>query len=277
MKLIQKNLFIQFAITIILISCAANVVSEYKITDPINPEWYDRFTYVPKYIALIPFQGSNYQSQSVASQLESEIRSKLIRCGQYNIIERGNINNVLDEQKFILSGLSDRDVIQFGKMLSADVIIVGEIPYYYEEENYSEYVEGTSWAGDEYRRKVTFQVNLRIISVETGQIVYSFNDNFSCYHDGYKNIRRINKKQESTGDDFLDALVAVAGAIVDIDLSIQQGIKPYADLRNNAVKEAVDYCCINLLKHKKKYEYQYKVDYSGNKQLIGKKFIGNIY
>jgi len=100
-------------------------------------------------IAVLNFTGKGV-SQSEASTLTDRFRDELFKIGNYSLIERELMENILKEQNFQLSGCaSDECVIEVGNILGVKQIVGGSI----------------GKVGD------VFSVSVRIIDVESGQIL----------------------------------------------------------------------------------------------------------
>ena len=99
-------------------------------------------------IAVIDFDGKGV-SQSESSALTDRLRSELVENGFYKVVERGMMEEVLNEQGFQQTGCtSDECIVEVGRMIGVDRMIGGSI----------------SKVGD------VFSVNAKIVSVETGEI-----------------------------------------------------------------------------------------------------------
>lgn len=243
----------------------------------IYPKWYKSLETTPRNIAILPFSGYGSKAESVARQFESKFRAKLIEGKTYRLLERGQIEKILHEQRFQLSGLTLESATRIGNMLGADLLILGEIPQYYEEETYIDYVEGLNQAGDEYERKVTLNLAMRIISVESGEIVFEHNKTYMKSKSGYKNVRRIEKKEAEYGNKTLDALSTLTSAISDLDITFSDGVGAYGEMRNACINSAVSQCLVDVLPYKKKFKETYVIDSSGKQNVISKDEIGNEY
>ncbi|MCK5358217.1 MAG: hypothetical protein KAJ48_07460, partial [Elusimicrobiales bacterium] len=78
------------------------------------------------------------------------LRTTLIETGNYTIVERSMLNQILAEQKLSLSGIvNSKDAINIGKILGAKLIAVGSI----------------------VKLGRTYTLNIRFVSVETGEVV----------------------------------------------------------------------------------------------------------
>ncbi|MGE4658832.1 MAG: CsgG/HfaB family protein [Gammaproteobacteria bacterium] len=99
-------------------------------------------------IAVIEFEGKGI-SQVEASALSDELEIHLSNFGGYTVVERGKMEEVLEEQGFQQSGcVSEECAVEVGKMLGTKVIVVGSIS----------------------KVRSTFSVNSKIVDVQTGGI-----------------------------------------------------------------------------------------------------------
>ena len=104
-------------------------------------------------IAVIEFEGKGI-SQVEASALSDELEIHLSNFSGYTVVERGKMEEVLEEQGFQQSGcVSEECAVEVGKMLGTKVIVVGSI----------------SKVGS------TFSVNAKIVDVQTGEITRTAN------------------------------------------------------------------------------------------------------
>jgi len=67
-------------------------------------------------------------SASIGEGAAEILRTTLIETGRYTIIERGMLNQVLEEQKLSLSGIVDPNTAAgIGKVLGAQLVAVGSV------------------------------------------------------------------------------------------------------------------------------------------------------
>ena len=96
-----------------------------------------------------------------------------VKTDFYKIIERDQLEKILKEQRISLSGIVDENsAAEVGKILGLDVIIMGEVSYNTVDER------TTSWLGlasssnnNCNKRTVTASGNIKLVSVETAQII----------------------------------------------------------------------------------------------------------
>ena len=99
-------------------------------------------------IAVLDFNGKGV-SQSEASTLTDRFRDEIFKIGNYSLVERELMENILKEQKFQQSGCeSDECVVEIGNILGVQQIVGGSI----------------SKVGN------TYSVSARMVKVETGGI-----------------------------------------------------------------------------------------------------------
>ena len=100
-------------------------------------------------IAVIEFEAKGI-SQTEASALSDELEMHLTNIGGYILVERGKVEEVLQEQGFQQTGCtSDECAVEVGMLLSVQNIVLGSI----------------SKVGS------TFSVNAKIVDVQTGEII----------------------------------------------------------------------------------------------------------
>ena len=110
-------------------------------------------------IAIFPFDTSGYKGFDAGPNLgenaADQYAVELLRIG-YNVIERTRINKVLKEQKIQMTGVVDpNDIVKVGKILGIQGMVVGTIAG-----------KPNAWG-----------LTMRMISVESGMVVWSANSN----------------------------------------------------------------------------------------------------
>ena len=98
-------------------------------------------------IAVMDLQPTDV-APSMAAKISDLIRTELINTGKFTVIERGQMNSILQEQGFQQSGCTDEScAVEIGRMLAARKILVGTI----------------------MALGKTIVINGRIVDVETGE------------------------------------------------------------------------------------------------------------
>ncbi len=78
-------------------------------------------------VAILPFRA---QTELIGSSVSDIFVTELLRAKRYTLVERGQIDRVLGETEFALSGLSESAAIEAGKMMGADGVILGTVDEY---------------------------------------------------------------------------------------------------------------------------------------------------
>ena len=109
-------------------------------------------------IAVLPLEGQGI-SPSESGILTERLRSSLVQDGRYNVVERSQMDDIMQEQGFQQSGcLSNECLIQAGLILGATQMVTGTVGKI-----------GNSYA-----------VDIRLFNVETAKIVKAV----TCDHQG---------------------------------------------------------------------------------------------
>lgn len=186
---------ILFLIFVVFYGCAGPTKINVSVTmKPRNEE-----VLALKRLAVLPYSGR--YGKEFASKVEAMIANHKDSTGKpyYNLVERSEVNRIIDEMKFSSSYLVNQDTaVQIEKLLGAKGILTGSINSMLVQDNpYQEkrvqcgqyqnnYIKGPygpivipiciRW--DPYyvnckERTATMSVSTKIIDVETGSIVYS--------------------------------------------------------------------------------------------------------
>jgi len=120
-----------------------------------------------------------------ASQLETELSKKTVNGQKYfTVLNRNEVNSIIDEQKFQHSGLVDKDTsVKLGKILGINGIISGDVlvadmnKSYYNTERYEcldkKCKEKRYYLVSCVRANYDLSVSIRLTDVEKGTIVYA--------------------------------------------------------------------------------------------------------
>jgi formylglycine-generating enzyme required for sulfatase activity len=110
-------------------------------------------------IAVFDLEITEGVAKGIARPLTDSIRREIVMSGRYEVVERGNMNKVLGEQKFQLSGcVAGECIVEAGQLLGAGKLITGSI----------------GLVGK------TYYLSLSLIDVETGKIENSSEDKCKC-------------------------------------------------------------------------------------------------
>jgi curli biogenesis system outer membrane secretion channel CsgG len=97
------------------------------------------------------------------------LTTELSRSGNFIVVERARMDKILEEMKLQLSGVTTgENAAELGKILNCEYLIVGSVS------NFGVTTEGKDFIIAQQKiQKVKAEVDLRIIKVETGAIIYS--------------------------------------------------------------------------------------------------------
>jgi Tfp pilus assembly protein PilF len=161
----------------LFIGCAATGPIYPTITNHIASRDLHKY----RQIAVLPFADapSAPQSGQIAQGLAIQTFSK----SGFNVMERGRLDYVLNEQKLSLSGLIDTvHAIKMGKLLGVTAVVVGEVGQYSVRQRHTDTtnfqipisgqtfnipIQGKQW------EEAFVSISLRVIDVETSQLIYS--------------------------------------------------------------------------------------------------------
>lgn len=105
----------------------------------------------PESLALLDLEGRGV-SQVEAASLTDRLRTALVRTGGVAVVERGQMESVLSEQDFQLTGCtSDECAVEVGQLLGVTTMVAGSIG----------------------RVGSTYSIDIRTIEVRSGQITHS--------------------------------------------------------------------------------------------------------
>jgi curli biogenesis system outer membrane secretion channel CsgG len=166
----MKKIILLIVISIFLTGCATVKVS-------IKPDI--DITRVRR-VAVLPF-GPN-------GTVSDMFTTELIGIGKFDVIERGQLDKVLEEYRLNLSGVLDEKTRKkLGKLLGIDALFLGSAVVY--EKPFATASQYSAVAGVAYETVI----NIRLVDIETGAIL------LSCSASGkkqYKSIKKIVKQIE---------------------------------------------------------------------------------
>ena len=159
-------------------------------------------------IAVLEFEGKGI-SQLEASTLTDRLRSYLVASGSFLVIERGKMDEILKEQGFQLSGcVSSECAVEVGELLGVRRMITG----------------GIGKIGK------TFTLDVRVIDIESGEIIESVSLDYTGEIDGLLGEIRTIAKKLSGGEEVEPTPLKVKEALANLTLAtIPIGATVYID------------------------------------------------
>ena len=148
--------------TMFLFSCVTTsvVVEEKKYTR--LPQRYN--------IGILEFNNkTKYGARRLSDSALEILTTELSRSGNFIVVERARMDKILEEMKLQLSGVTTgENAAEIGKILNCEYLLVGSVS------NFGVTTEGKDFIIAQQKiQKVKAEVDIRIIEVETGAIIYS--------------------------------------------------------------------------------------------------------
>jgi curli biogenesis system outer membrane secretion channel CsgG len=153
-------------------------------------------------MAVLDFQnntGAGWWRGGTGSELSDLLTNELSATRKFKMLERKKISAVVNELKFTQSGLVDPDTRrELGKVKGARYLVTAAVSGY--EENTEGGGKGVSFMGfgvGHSESKVSLSVDLRVVEVETGEIV---------------DTRTIEATSESSSSSFSGSFMGIGGS-----------------------------------------------------------------
>ena len=110
-------------------------------------------------IAVMDFKAGVGVNANEVEGLSDMLINTLYESGKFSIVERSQINQVLKEQKFQASELTNEQLAQVGRILGVESVLVGTVNFLAEHKNLDGSVTGE------------YNVDVRAVDVESGEVV----------------------------------------------------------------------------------------------------------
>jgi len=132
----------------------------------VNPQMK---SYSIKTIVVLPLENNNSEKYKeyypeAPEVIRDALESSLLKTG-WQIIEREKISKIISELELQASGLTLENGVKIGKMLNADVIIIGQVTSYVQGA-----VDDSSPTGELEHTTVGF--NVRAVNIDSGVILW---------------------------------------------------------------------------------------------------------
>ena len=275
----MKRLFTFISFLLLIISSIkAQWVWEYEYNYGKTeiPDWYYKINGNIRKVGILPFIGYSYLEEGIARRIESEIRAKLISTNFFKLIEREYLAEIVREQHIRVDNLGRNDVQIIKKYTGADLLIVGTVDRYSQEEIFLQHVSGNYASGDKYKRFVSLSFSFRIINVANGDIVFEKPLNSEYSSIGFKNVieRRSNyNSNQSLGNNLLQAL----GEELTAELEVSGQLESYNNLIESCLNNIINTCYSELVPLKDKYYEQWQYNRKRDKYRNDtKKYMGKV-
>ena len=112
-------------------------------------------------------------SQSDASIIADWLRGALVSTGTYTVVERSAMQKILSEQAFQQTGCTSQEcAVKLGKVLNVQRMVVG---------SFGKFID-------------SYVLNVRVVDIESGQVVYSDSANGSTTKEVEANIKALAQR-----------------------------------------------------------------------------------
>ena len=133
-------------------------------------------TGLKKRIAVFNFENkSDYGKGNVGEGMADMLTTELVKSGKYRVIERGQIQTVMQEQKLGLTGaVTSNTASQLGKLLGVELAVFGSVTEFGQKKE----EKGAGFKGRSFGMTKTVArvaIDVRIVNTETGEILAADN------------------------------------------------------------------------------------------------------
>lgn len=130
-------------------------------------------------IAVLDLEARGGLTATEIQSISDRLRGELINTGKFNVLERGQMDEILKEQGFQQTGVCSEAscIVQVGQLLAVHKMVGGSIG-----------LVGKA-----------FSVNLKIIDVKTGKIEKQYADDFKCTKEELVSIYIRNMARDMAG------------------------------------------------------------------------------
>lgn len=108
-------------------------------------------------VAVMPFKA---ETELIGAAVSDLFVTEMLRAGHYELVERGQMSQVLSESELALAGLSAAKAAEVGGMLGAEGVIIGTVPEY-------------SSVAQRGRTYPVVAITARLIDCKSGKVVWS--------------------------------------------------------------------------------------------------------
>ena len=164
----NTNIYLALGMLCLALGCATEPKDEAPAGRGIGDPYFARVrskanVYAPRAqvgvvkIAVMPFKAS---TELIGSSVSDMVVTELLRTQKYQLVERGQMNQVLSETELAMAGLSEAKAVEAAKMLGAESVVIGTV------DEYGQQAKG----GDTY---AVVGLAIRLIDCSNGKIVWS--------------------------------------------------------------------------------------------------------
>jgi hypothetical protein len=198
-------------------------------------------TAAKKTIAVIDFETRGAVSRDEAGTLTDRLRSYLVNTGEFNVVERGQMESLLQEQGFQQTGCTSTEcAVEVGKLLNVQEIVAGAVG----------------------KIGAKYTLDVRCLSVETGKIQSSIVQEYSGNSEGLLDVIELIAHQLAGNVDGLSVSTTPVPTAVFVN-NKPIGTSPLKSLRRIAGEHTIRF----VAKGYKPVDYNLKIEKGKAKKL----------
>ncbi len=135
--------------------------------------WAQGLSGLKKRVAVLNFEDRSGYGHQIGSGLADMLVTQLVKSGKFLVVERQELEAVLQEQSIGMSGMvTSQSAARVGKLLGVELIVTGSVTEFGEKETKIGGVLGRLKIGGSIsRRKARAVVDVRLVNSQTGEIV----------------------------------------------------------------------------------------------------------
>ncbi len=126
-----------------------------------------------KRIAVVDFEDRSGWGHNIGQGLADMLVTELVKSGKFMVIEREELNRILEEQGLGMSGaVTPQSAAQVGKLLGVEIMVTGSISEFGEKKSgIGGSIGKLGLGGKLTKRKARAVVDIRLVNTTTGEIV----------------------------------------------------------------------------------------------------------
>jgi len=114
-------------------------------------------------IAIVDLKAGVGRTQAQVNGLSDMLTASLFETGRFTIVERMQVNKIVQERNFQTSNLGDTEIRTIGNTLGVDALLIGTINFIINDRTVEDVITGM--ASGEYN------IDIRLVKVSTGEIL----------------------------------------------------------------------------------------------------------
>jgi curli biogenesis system outer membrane secretion channel CsgG len=126
-----------------------------------------------KRIAVVDFEDRSGWGHNIGTGLADMLVTELVKTNQFMVIERQELNKILEEQGLGMSGaVTPQSAAQVGKLLGVELMVMGSVSEFGEKKSGMGGSIGKLGIGGKFtKREARAVVDIRLVNTSTGEIV----------------------------------------------------------------------------------------------------------